>query len=262
MELKAEQRTLKGKSGVKKLRYKEKVPAILYGHNETPVMLQIAEKDTEHLKEGEHLIVDFGKTGSPDKVDTIIKEIQWDPINSTVLNIDFLRLKKGQKVKIKVALLVEGMQEVIKKGGIVEHKLSEIEMECLPQDIPDVIKVNVSNLNIGQSLSVKDLPEIKGTLLEKPETLVLSILAPKKEEEVKPEEAVLAEGEVPAEAGAEGAVAAEAGAEAKPGVAGAKPAAGAKPGAAGAKPTTGAGAGAKPEAKAGTKPAEGKPKGK
>lgn len=257
MELKAEIRTQKGKSGVKKLSYLNKVPAILYGHNETPVLLQISEEDTEHLKEGEHLTLDFGK-----KVDTIIKEIQWHPITFAIQNIDFLILKKGEKVKVKVPLVIEGMAAIIKKGGIIEHKLSEIEIECLPQEIPDELKVDVSNLNIGNSVCIKDLPPIKGKFMESPETLVLSILAPKKEEEVKPAEAeVTEEGAAGAEAGAE-AGAAGAKAEAKPAAGKAGPEAKGKPEAkagAAAKPAAGkAGpeAKAKPDAKA--KPEKGK----
>ena len=191
MKLKAEIRTKKGKAGVKKLRCEEKTPAILYGHGEEPVLLQIDEKNVKLMERTEHFTLDFGK-----QKDVIIKELQFDPTTSKILHIDFQHLHRGEKVKIKVPVVVEGAETIAKKGGVLEQVLQEIEVECLPEDMFSEIKVDVSELKIGDSVHLNELPPVKGKLITPPESTVITVLAPKVIEEKPPTEEIPEEEEV------------------------------------------------------------------
>ncbi|MCK4352583.1 50S ribosomal protein L25 [candidate division WOR-3 bacterium] len=191
MKLKAEIRTQKGKGSARTLRREEKIPAILYGHGEKNVLLQIKEKEiNDVVKSGmEHFSLDFGK-----EADVIIKDIQWNPVTSRILHIDFQYLHKGEKIKVKVPIVFEGVPIGVKEqGGIVEHILSEVEVECLPRDIPREIKVDVSPLKIGDSVHLKDITEVKGKFIEDIERTIVTILAPKVTVEEKPPEEELEE---------------------------------------------------------------------
>lgn len=228
MELKTELRDQLGKIAVKKLRRTNKIPAILYrGHTE-PLYLQLDEKVTKSIHEGEHITIDCGE-----KHDALIKEIQINPISSKIIHIDFQELKAKEKIKVKVPVLIEGEEMVVKQGWIMERGVDEIEIECLPKDIPDSIKVNVSTLKAGDSIHVKDLPEINGKFITKPDVPIVMVQIPKIVKETPPPEAAAVEGAV-AEPGA-------AGTAPEPGAA--KPGAATKPGAvteAKAAPDTGA----------------------
>jgi large subunit ribosomal protein L25 len=139
---------------------------------------------------GEHLTLMLDKP-----VDTIVKDIQIEPTTSKIIHIDFQHLHRGEKVKVKVPIILEGTEVVAKKGGILEQILTEIEIECLPRDIPSGIKVDVSSLEVGESMHLKDLPPIKGTYITPLEATVATVLVPKAKEEKPPVEEVVPEEE-------------------------------------------------------------------
>ncbi len=185
MKLKAEIRTKKGKSGVRSLRREEKIPAVIYGHGEKSVLLQIDEKDIRLMEGTEHFTIDFGK-----EMDVIIKDMQFHPTTSKILHIDFQHLHRGENVKIKVSVVIEGAEVIIKRGDIFEQILQEVEIECLPKDIPSEIKIDVSELKIGDSIHLNDLPPIKGKFITPLESTVVTVLSPKVIEEKLPTEEI------------------------------------------------------------------------
>ncbi|MDI6839544.1 MAG: 50S ribosomal protein L25 [bacterium] len=186
MKLKAEIRTKKGKREVKRLRNKNKIPVIVYGHGEEPVLLQVDENELKLIGETEHFTLDFGK-----KLDVIVKDVQWDPVTSKIIHVDFQHLRKGEKVKVRIPIVFEGIPIGVKEqGGILEHILSEVEVECLPEDIQEEIKVDVSNLKIGDSIHLKDLPPIKGKFTISLDSVVATVLMPRVFEEKPPEKVV------------------------------------------------------------------------
>ncbi|MDD5448927.1 MAG: 50S ribosomal protein L25, partial [Actinomycetota bacterium] len=112
----------------------------------------------------------------------MIKEVQKHPLKDMVLHVDFLGVARERKITIRVPVVVTGEEksEGVKEGGIVQHNLWEVEVECLPTNIPESLPVDVSQLNIGQHLLVSDLQPPAGVLiLDSPEEIVTSILAPR-----------------------------------------------------------------------------------
>ena len=196
-KLKAEKRTKTGKGAARSLRRENKIPAILYGHGEETILLQIDEKDWKVAGGGsERLTVDFGK-----KMDVIVKDMQWHPVTGKLLHVDFQHLHNGEKIRVKIPIVVEDSSLGVTQGGILEHILPEVEIECLPRDIPKEFKIDVTDLNIGDSIHLKDLPPIEGDFVEDLERTVLTVLAPKViEEEIPPTEEIpeeVPEGEIP-----------------------------------------------------------------
>jgi large subunit ribosomal protein L25 len=211
LKLKAEIREEKGKEAVKKLRRQGFVPAVVYKGKDS-LDIKILSKDflnVIHTKAGENVIVDLelegialhkgkaaGRSKKPRTV--IIKEIQYHPVRGDILHVDFHGISLTEMLTVKVPITVKGEAEGIKEGGVLEHILWEVEVECLPAQIPEKIAVDVSALKIGDSILVADLKapaEVK--ILDDPKATVITLAAPQveKEEEEKPEEE-LAEPEV------------------------------------------------------------------
>ena len=199
IKLKVNAREEIGKESVKKLRHQGLVPAVVYkGKDSLSIKMSAKEfLDVIHTKAGENVIVTLqvesakGSTKSKKASRTaIIKEIQYHPVKGDVLHVDFNEISLTEEITVKVPIAAKGEAEGIKEGGVLEHVLWEIEVECLPTQIPENIPVDVSALKIGDSILVKDLKlpaEVK--VLSDPETTVISMAAPhvEEEEEAKPE---------------------------------------------------------------------------
>lgn len=193
MELKSELRTQVGKIAVKKLRKDNKIPAVIYRGKTKPIYIQLEEKTIKSIHEGEHITIDCGE-----KYDALIKEIQLNPVSLRIVHIDFQELKAKEKIRLKIPVVIEGEETVVKQGLIVERGVHEVEIECLPKDIPDSIKVNVSNLKDGDSIHIEDLPAENIKFITKPDAPIAMVQIPKVAKEPTPE-AVAAEGTVEAE---------------------------------------------------------------
>lgn len=200
INLKAKIREELGKEAVKKLRHQGFIPAVVYKGKDA-LNIKVSSKDfleTIHTKAGENVVVNLQVEGAASSKKpsptAIIKEIQYHPVREDILHIDFNEISLTQTLTVKVPIAVKGEAEGIKEGGVLEHVLWEVEVECLPTQIPENISVDVSALKIGDSILVKDLqtpPEVK--ILSDPETTIISLAAPRVEEEaaVKPEEEVV-----------------------------------------------------------------------
>jgi large subunit ribosomal protein L25 len=151
---------------------------------------------------GEHSILTLHADDSGDEIDVIVKSFQLDPVKKHIIHIDFLEFQENKLLRTEVPLKVEGSPEGVKLGGILEVFVRDIEIECFPKDIPDSITVHVDDMDIGDSLHVRDLPsDDKVKILMNPDQVVVAIGHPTKieapvEEE---EEELVAEGEVPEE---------------------------------------------------------------
>ncbi|MBI5167747.1 MAG: 50S ribosomal protein L25 [candidate division NC10 bacterium] len=196
VELKAEEREGRGKGVARKLRRQGFIPAIFYGGKDGPIPLRVSGRDMGCLLQregGGHFLVNLdiqAKAGTIRKA-AILKEVQRDPIKGTLLHADFLEVSLEKKIRVKVLLHLEGEPIGVKaKGGLLEHILREVEIECLPTSIPDAVRVDVSGLDIGDFIHVKDIPEREGIrVVEDPEQVVVTIRVPPAEEEVAPVEA-------------------------------------------------------------------------
>jgi large subunit ribosomal protein L25 len=190
--LEAEVREKAGKGIARGLRREGIIPVVLYGTKEKVVSLQVKEKDFEEVKRagGEHAVIELrvGRDASP----AVVKEEQLDPVWGKLLHVDFLRVSLTEKMRSPVPIVTIGEAAGEKAGGIVEHILREIEVECLPDRIPGNIEVDVTSLEIGDSLRVRDLtvPEAVEIVTES-DRVIISVIPPRVvEEEVEKEEAV------------------------------------------------------------------------
>lgn len=194
INLKSTVREEKGKEAVKKLRAQGLIPAVVYkGGNSLNIKCASADLlKIIHTKAGENVIVNLQIQDAPKKPSrtTIIKEIQYHPVKGDVLHVDFSEISLTEVLTAKIPVAVKGEAVGIKEGGVLEHILWEIEVECLPTQIPENIPVDVSPLKIGDSILVKELEvPVDVKVLTDPESTVISLAVPRVEEEeaAKPE---------------------------------------------------------------------------
>ncbi len=189
----AKPRDKTGRGETRRLRNSGFIPAIIYGKGLDTVHLTLSERElskTLSKVAGESVLMNL-KVGASSKP-VIIKELQQDPVTNQILHVDFQVILLTEKLKIKVPINIKGEAPGVKAGGILDHSLREIEVECLPRDIPEKIEVNISNLEIGDAIHIKELIFSPGVVpVDDKEISILSIVPPKVEEvEVLPEEEV------------------------------------------------------------------------
>jgi large subunit ribosomal protein L25 len=222
--LKATPRDGGGKGAARKLRAQGLVPAILYGHGMEPLKVAVDGRDLYHVLHtaaGANVLVDL-RVGKERHL-ALPREVQRDHIRGRFLHVDFLTIRRDEKITVDVPIHLVGESHGVKEGGVVEHHLWDLKVECLPGNVPQSIDANITKLGIGESLSVTDI-HVPGnvTVLTPPEETIVSVVPPpilRIEEEVaeavEGEEAVAeAEGATAEEAEA---AAAEAGEGAEPG---------------------------------------------
>ncbi len=180
--LKARHREKSGKEYAKKLRRDGFIPAVLYGPESPAVSLEIETKSFQTLLRGglgENVIVtlllDEKKDGQR-KV--LIREIQRDPVNGNILHLDFHQISLTKKLTIEVPIHLVGTPEGVSDGGILQHVLRELEVECLPTAIPEKIEVDVSSLKIGDSFHVADIKVENVEILSDPKSSVVTVVPP------------------------------------------------------------------------------------
>jgi large subunit ribosomal protein L25 len=188
--IKAQQREATGKEVAKRLRDAGLAPAIVYKKGKVGTNLAIKAVDlihALHTSAGENVIIklEYEKEGKKTHKTVIIKEMQHHPIKGNIIHVDFSEISLTQNIQVKVPIHPIGEAIGVKRdGGILDHVLWELDIECLPTRIPEKIDVNVDNLEIGSSIHVKDIQipsDIK--ILTDPEEVVLMVEHPKAEEE-------------------------------------------------------------------------------
>ena len=201
-ELKAEIRDFSGKEKAKKLRAQGKFPAIVYGAEEEPVSLTLPIREMTVLLgriHGEKVLVDLKYGDKEDKV--FVRNIQRDPASEKLLHADFYRVDPNHAIDTKVPVTHVGLPAGVRTGGLLEHGMRELEIHCLPTQVPPHIEVDVENLEIGDAIHVRDLPPIEGVrFITHDDAVIYSVIGRKAEEPVAgaPEEegeGELAEGE-------------------------------------------------------------------
>ncbi|MBM3250239.1 MAG: 50S ribosomal protein L25/general stress protein Ctc [Candidatus Omnitrophica bacterium] len=192
-----------GRAKVKDIRDAGFVPAVLYGEGKEALSLKVSRSELlrlihQHRIEGVVLSLKIKDDKKEKARSCLIKEIQYDPVHDDIRHVDFNEISLTKEIKVNVPVAATGEPVGVKQeGGSLEHILWEIEVECLPTNIPKNIEVDVSQLKIGDSIHVKDLaipPTVK--VLTSPDSIVFSVAAPMKVEEVV---APAAEGEAPQE---------------------------------------------------------------
>lgn len=194
--------TKKGAAG--RLRRSGKIPGIIYGSKEpkpVAVLHSEFEKKFHTVSENTIITLEIGK----ETHDVLVKDYQEDVIRGAVTHIDFYEIEKGKLLRTNIPVEIIGVAPGVREGGMLEERLHEIEVECLPRDIPETFKVNIESLNIGDTIHVTDLEIPEGVkLLSLPEQAVVTVTAHKEVLEPEEGEEGLAEGEEGAAEGEEG----------------------------------------------------------
>jgi len=216
LKLKAQKREESGKGPARKARERGEVPGVMYGLGEPPVSLMIKKEDLSDAIGGEaglNVLLDLQITDGKEKDShlVMIKELQKHPFKEKLLHVDFLKVARDSKVTMKVPVALTGEEASVglKAGGTLQHNLWEIEVECLPTEVPDHIFLDVSEAEIGDHVTVADIEMPPGvTLVTDTADVVYTILAPRlivEAEEEAAEEAAAGEEGAPAEEAREGA---------------------------------------------------------
>jgi len=219
-QLNLEVRESTGKGVARKLRATGRIPGVCYGAgaDTVPVVLDPStlEKALRSSAAGMNTLFGVKGGGAFDGKSVLIKELQRDPVQRNLLHADFYAVDLTREIEVKVPLHLTGSAAGLMNGGIVDHQLREIEISCLPTAIPESFTLDVSALDVGDSLHVRDIVLPEGvTLVSDPDLGVVSVVIPAKAEEEVAAEAAAAEGAA-ATAEGEGAAPAEGEAAATP----------------------------------------------
>ena len=196
MQLNSEIRVQTGKGAARRLRSAGKLPAILYGAETEPMMLAMDHSELEKTLRGraaENIIFDLtidGEKKSQSKK-VMIKELQKDPVKRDYLHVDLFEISMAKELEVEIPLDLLNTPVGVEEGGVLQHIRREVKAACLPEDLVDKIEVDVSGLDIGQSLHVRDIsfpPGLKP--LDDEDLTVVTVVAPTVTPEVEEEEEV------------------------------------------------------------------------
>lgn len=234
INLETQLREEKGKQLVKRLRLGGLIPAVVYKGGGDSLSLKLSQKDLMKVigtKAGINVIINLKISGSVEKdkkaaketkdKTVMIKEIQRNPVTGNMIHIDFNEISLTEASKFKVKLEPKGEAAGVKEGGTLERIIWEIDVECLPTQIPEKLEVDISALKIGDSVFVKDIKPVEGVkILQDPSMIAMSVKPPfvEKAAEAAPAEGAPEEPELirkKKETEEEGAEEPKAGAEAK-----------------------------------------------
>jgi large subunit ribosomal protein L25 len=188
VKLTAERRTAIGRSAVRKLKAAGSVPAVVYGAKDKPETLQVSKRDINAILShaaGENILVELEIAGEGKNRLALVQEVQHAPLGGAILHIDFHAVSMDEVIEADVPLEPVGIANGVKNmGGLLEQSLRSLAIECLPRDLPDLITVDVSALNIGDAVHVREiqLPSGVSTRVQ-PDLTAFSVLAPTVEEE-------------------------------------------------------------------------------
>src|SRR5437660_11977222 len=188
VKLKAERRTNVGRSAVRKLKARGIIPAVIYGAKDKPQPLQLAARDINAMMShaaGENVLVELEIAGEKSSRTALVQEVQHTPVGGDIRHVDFHAISMDETIQAEVPLEPIGTANGVKNfGGLLEQSLRALAIECLPRDLPDRITVDISQLNIGDSIHVRDIQLPSGvTAKVQLDLTAFSVLEPAVEEE-------------------------------------------------------------------------------
>jgi large subunit ribosomal protein L25 len=186
--LAASPRDKSGKGAARQLRFQKKVPGVIYGHGRPSQSLEIDAKALELALNGvepESTIIELTLEGK--KARTLIREIQRHPVRPDIIHVDFYEIHADEKVTLKVPVHLVGTADGVRNaGGVLDQVTREVEIEVLPDHIPDRVEIDVTSLIIGHSLHVRDLVIPNATILTQADLTIATVVPPRAEEVVAP----------------------------------------------------------------------------
>lgn len=190
VRLTAEPREGRGKGPARRLRAAGRVPGVLYGRDVEAVPVSVDAQElwhALHTEAGTNVLIDLAVDGQ--EYLTMPREVQRDILKGTLLHVDFLQIRRDVAIELDVPIQLVGESVGVKQGGVVEHHLWELRVECLPTEVPEAIEADITDLAIGDSLQVEALSVPEGVrILTPPEETVVSVVPPPVLEVEVPEE--------------------------------------------------------------------------
>jgi len=198
--LEANERKIIDKKNRNALRNEDRVPGELYSKRIDPLSIDVARKAINPLVYTAKAHIISLKVDGHEEHECVIKDIQFDPVTDKVVHFDLYGLTRGETIELEVPLQFIGSAIGVKEGGILQENLHKLNIECFPKDIPQSLEVEVSNLQVGDSIHVSDLKFENIEILNPADTIVVAVAVPKVEAEP---EAVDEEAEIDGEESAE-----------------------------------------------------------
>ncbi len=190
------ERKVLGKGVTKQLRRDGMIPAVIYGKNESkPVYVEAREFDKKfhHISENTLITIKIGRK----KHEVLIKDYQENHLKNYMVHIDFFEVEQGKLLRTNVPVILEGAAKGVKEGGLLEQTLHEVEVECTPKDIPENFILDISALELGESLHVERLSVPGGVkILTDADQSIVTITAPRQEVDEEAEEEAASEPEI------------------------------------------------------------------
>jgi len=186
--LSANPRVTTGKGAARQLRFQKKVPAVIYGHGRASQSVEVDAKALEMALSGVEpasTIIELTLDGK--KTRTLIREIQRHPVRPDIIHVDFYEIRADEKVTLKVPVHLTGTPDGVRNaGGVLDQVTREVEIEVMPEHIPDRVELDVTTLIIGQALHVRDLQIPHATILTLADLTIATVVPPRAEEVVAP----------------------------------------------------------------------------
>ncbi|MDD5720625.1 MAG: 50S ribosomal protein L25 [Candidatus Krumholzibacteria bacterium] len=168
-----------GKNENRRTRARGFIPAVFYGHHRAAVNVQLDCQEFTRIRQktaGRSVIYDLQFAGGGEEPMALVRELQQHPVSDVILHVDLFEIPRGEPVTIDVALVLEGEPACVKfKEGEVLQLLDTVELSCLPRELPESVRIDVSNLKLNDKLFVKDLVVPVGKIMDDPETQVLVV---------------------------------------------------------------------------------------
>src|SRR5438067_2058800 len=205
IKLEVQERDLRGTSESRRLRRTGMIPGVLYGNGKTAHPIAVPERELRRVLTGSaglHAILDVVLAGQKTTHSSVLKDYQVDPIRGKIEHFDLQEVRLDQPIQSSVTVELVGESVGTKAGGVLSQVAREVRVEALPLEVPERLELDVSAMEIGDSLRLSDLRVPEGlTLLDDPETVLATVTVPTKVEEPEPEEVEEGEegveGEVP-----------------------------------------------------------------
>ena len=154
-KLEVSDRTKLKTKGVKSLRRKGLIPAVLYYAGEKNVNIEIDKSILFHAMQSGQRIFEIEQEGESQF--TMIKQVQYHPVTDEVIHLDLMRVRRSEKMTITVPLVLVGDAKGVKEGGLLSQSINQLEINCFPTDVPEQIELNVENLELNSSMSISDI---------------------------------------------------------------------------------------------------------
>jgi large subunit ribosomal protein L25 len=180
--LTGETRSAGGSRAAARLRQLGKVPGIVYGHGEDPIAVAVPQHDLELLLHHGTLLMELELNGNRQRV--LVKEVQYDHLGTTPIHVDLARVRLDERVRVTVPVELRGTPKGVKEGGVLDQVIADLEVECLVTEIPERLRVDISEMALGSTLKIGEIPLPEGVkVMASPELVVCTVRQPVEEEE-------------------------------------------------------------------------------